>query len=161
MQLSKKMAEKLNDQINYELHSAYIYLAMAAVFESMTLRVFAKYYYKQADEERDHAMRIFKYLVDTGTKVVLKPIEDPNGKWDSVEKIVQATLDHEREVTGIINGLVALAEQEKDYATRSFLQWFVDEQVEEESSFEELLALVKMAGAAILPLELRVAQMLG
>lgn len=161
MQLSKKMAERLNDQINYELYSSYIYLAMAATFESMTLRVFARYYYKQADEKRGHAMKMFKYLVDTGTKVVLKPIDDPNGKWDSVEKIVQAALDHEKKVTGRINDLVTLAEQDKDFATRSFLQWYVDEQVEEESSAEELLSLVKMAGPAILPLELRVAQMLG
>jgi ferritin len=162
MLISQKMNDRLNDQINYELYSSYIYLAMAASLEKMNLKVFAQYYFKHADEERMHAMKMFKYIVDASGTVALKAIDDPKGKWDSVEKIVQQSLDHELKVTGRINDLVALAEQEKDYATRSFLQWYVDEQVEEVSSAEHLLALVKMAGPGqLLNLEYRVSQMLG
>jgi len=155
------MNDRLNDQINFEQYSSHVYLAMAAAFEKMGLKVFADYYIKHADEEREHAMKLFKYVVDVGGTVVLKAIDEPTGDWDTVEKIVQQTLDHELTVTRRINELVALAEQEKDYATRSFLQWYVDEQVEEVSNAEQLLSLVKMAGGQVFYLEHRLAQMAG
>ena len=161
MMISEKMNAKLNEQINAEQYSSHLYLAMAAAFESMTLRTFAKRFYMQADEERGHAMRIFKYVVDCGGTVTLKAIGEPKGKWNSVRQIIEAARDHELKVTAMINDLVALAEQEKDYATRSFLQWFVDEQVEEVSSMEELLALTKMAGDQVMYLEHRLATMMG
>jgi len=162
MLISQKMNDRLNDQINFEQYSSHTYLGMAAGFEKIGLKVFAAYFYKHADEERGHAMKMFKYVVDTGGTVVMKAIDEPKGKWDSVEKIVQQSLDHELKVTGRINDLVALAEQEKDYATRSFLQWYVDEQVEEVSTAEQLLTLVKMAGPSqVLYLEHRISQMMG
>ena len=162
MMISEKMNEKLNDQINYELYSSYIYLAMAAAFEKMGLKVFAQYYYTQSDEERMHAMKIFKFVVDVAGNIILKSIDEPKARYDSVEEIVQIARDHEMKVTKRINDLVALAEAEKDFATRSFLQWFVDEQVQEVATAEELLALVKMAGPSqMLNLEYRISTMLG
>lgn len=161
MMISEKMNEKLNDQINYELYSSYIYLAMAAAFEKMGLKVFAQYYYTQSDEERMHAMKIFKYVVDVGGTVTLKAVDEPQAKYNSVEEIVLTARDHELKVTARINDLIALAEESKDFATRSFLQWFVDEQVQEVAGADELLALVKMAGPSqMLNLEYRISTML-
>ncbi|MCX8052524.1 MAG: ferritin [Armatimonadetes bacterium] len=159
MLISQQMNDRLNDQINFEQYSSHTYLAMSAAFEKMGLKVFADYYRKHADEEREHAMKMFDYVVDAGGTVVIKAIDEPKGDWNSVEKIVQQTLEHEILVTKRINDLVELAEQEKDYATRSFLQWYVDEQVEEVSTAEQLLTLVKMAGDNILYLEHRISQM--
>jgi len=160
MLMSETMNAALNDQVNYEQYSSHIYLAMAAAFEKMSLKVFAQYYYRQADEERMHAMKMFKYIVDAGGTVKLKTIEGYDDNWETVEQIVQVARDHEIKVTRRINDLVALAEEERDYAARSFLLWFVDEQVQEVSAADELLSLVKMAGpAGLLYLEDRVAAM--
>lgn len=160
MMISEKMNTKLNEQITAELYSSHLYLAMASAFEGLCLRVFAKFYYKQAEEERDHAMKIFKYVIEQGGKVVMGAIDQPKGKFGSAQAIVEAARDHEVKVTKMIHDLVALAENEKDYATRSFLKWFVDEQVEEVATQEEILNLVKMAGPQqLLPLEHRISQM--
>lgn len=161
MLISDKMNARLNEQINNEQYSAHIYLAMAAVFEKMGLKVFAQYYYKQAGEETEHAMKIFKYVVDTGAEVKLMAIGEPEAKWSDAEEIVRAALEHELKVTRQINEIVALAEEEKDYATRTFLNWFVDEQVEEVSSAQEMVDLVTMTPKTmILPLENRIYRML-
>ncbi|MFQ3549143.1 MAG: ferritin [Armatimonadota bacterium] len=146
MMISQKMNDALNDQINAEQYSSHLYLAMAAAFEKMNLKVFAQRFYMQAEEETTHAMKFFKYIVDQGGDVCLKQINAPEGKFDSVKDIITEARDHEIKVTKMINSLAELAEKEKDYATRSFLQWFIDEQVEEVASMEELLALVEMAG---------------
>jgi ferritin len=162
MLISKKMNEKLNEQINFEQYSAHTYLGMATALESMGLKVLAGHFFKHAEEEQEHAMKMIKYVLGVGGTVTLKAIDEPKGKWDSVENIAKQTLDHELEVTKRINELVALAEEEKDYATRSFLQWYVDEQVEEVSNAEYLLGLAKMAGPQqVLNLEARVAQLMG
>lgn len=155
------MSARLNEQINNEQYAAHIYLAMAAAFEKMGLKVFAQYYYKQSNEETEHAMRIFKYVVDTGAEVKLKAIGEPDAKWSDAEEIVKAALEHELKVTAQINEIVALAEEEKDYTTRTFLNWFVDEQVEEVSSAQEMVDLVTMTPKTmILPLENRIYRML-
>jgi len=161
MLISDKMSARLNEQINNEQYAAHIYLAMAGAFEKMGLKVFAQYYYKQSAEETEHAMKIFKYVVDTGAEVKLKAIGEPEAKWSDAEEIVKAALEHELKVTGQINEIVALAEEEKDYATRTFLNWFVDEQVEEVSSAQEMVDLVTMTPKTmILPLENRIYRML-
>lgn len=157
MPISPQMNDRLNDQINFELFSSYVYLAMAADLDKTGLKVFAQFYYAQAEEERMHAMKMFKYVQDSGGTVILKAIEEPRASYDSVEELVTVARDHEVVVTNRIHGLVALAEEEKDYATRSFLQWYVDEQVQEVATADELVALVKMAGPSqLLPLEARV-----
>lgn len=161
MMISKKMEAALNEQINKEQYSAHLYLAMAAAFERMTLKVFAAYYYKQAEEETAHAMKIFEYVIDQGGTVILKAIGEPRTNYDSVQEIVDLALEHEIKVTNMINDLVALAEKENDFATRGFLEWFVKEQVEEVASAQEMSAVVKMTPTnMMLALESRVAKMM-
>jgi ferritin len=146
MMISGKMNKALNEQVTNELGASHRYLAMAYSFDHMGLRIFAQHFIKQSDEERMHAMKIAKYISDVGGEVVIGPIAPTKGTFNSAKAIVKAALESELTVTGQINDLVALSEKEKDYATNSFLRWFVDEQVEEVSSMTELLQLITMAG---------------
>lgn len=161
MLISQNMVDRLNEQINNEQYSAHLYLAMAAAFEKMALRIFAKYYYKQAGEETEHAMKLFKFVVDVGGDVELKAIAEPRRQYDSVADIVQAALEHEVKVTDQIKALAAAAEDEKDQITRSFLTWYLDEQVEEVSSAQEMVDIVRLTPSQMmLALENRVYRML-
>lgn len=161
MMTSENMNTKINEQINKEMYSSYLYLSMAATFEKLGLKVFAQYYYAQSAEETMHAMKLFKYVVDTGGTIRLQAIAEPTATWNTVEEIVTAARDHELQVTRWIHELVALAEEEKDYSTRSFLQWYVDEQVQEVAAAEELVSLVKLAGPhQLLNLEYRLQGMM-
>jgi len=144
--LDKKMLQKLNEQINHELHSAYLYLSMAAYFESMNFKGFAHWMKKQAQEEQVHAMKFFDYIYDRGDKVELTQIAAPEKKWKSPLAAFEAAYKHEQKVTGLIHALVKLANEQKDYATASFLQWYVDEQVEEEASADEIVQQLKLVG---------------
>lgn len=161
MQISQKMNDELNQQFTNEQYSSNLYLAMAGAFERLGLKVFAQYYIKQAEEETMHAMKFLKYIVDAGGSVAINAVPEPKLPKEDVASLVAAARDHELKVTGMINDLVALADKEKDYATRSFLSWFIDEQVEEVASAEEIVALVKMAGPQVLYVESRVARMMG
>jgi ferritin len=118
---------------------------MAFNLETMGLKVFAKWFTEQAAEEQMHAMKIAKYLLDQDAEVKLLALEEPPHQWDSVEAIVQNAVDHEIEVTKSISECVDYALEAKDHATTNFLQWFVDEQVEEVATAKELLGLVQMA----------------
>lgn len=161
MMISKKMTASLNGQIANELGASYKYLAMSYCFEDMGLKVFAKRFAQQADEERGHALKIAQFIQDVGGKVTFEALDKPKGDYKTAKELVQAALDSELTVTRQINELVAQSEQEKDYASRSFLQWFVDEQVEEVASMTELLKLVTMAGEQYLfQLEGRLAAMM-
>lgn len=142
--LKDNVQEALNKQINAELYSAYIYLSMAAYFESEALPGFAKWMEAQAAEEVAHAMRFYRYIYNRGGRVFMRPIEGPRGEWDGVVDVFQNTLDHERYVSSLIHDLVDLARTEKDHPTENMLQWFVEEQVEEEATAEELLDQLKM-----------------
>ncbi|MFA5553362.1 MAG: ferritin [Phycisphaerae bacterium] len=141
---SKKMQNALNEQINAELYSAYMYLAMSAYFESVNLRGFASWMRVQAQEETGHAMKIFGFVCERGGKVTLKAIDTPPDEWKSPLDVMQATYKHEQKVTGLINKLMDLAIKDNDHATKGFLQWFVDEQVEEEASADEIVQQLKM-----------------
>ncbi len=161
MMISEKMNQALNRQATNEFGASHTYLAMACRFSEMGLKVFSKRFFGQANEERDHALKILKYVEDVGGAVTLDGVAKPRSDYGSVAAIVQAALEAEKTVTTQINDLVALADSEKDYATRSFLQWFVDEQVEEVSSMQELLQLVNMVGDKnIFYAESRLAQMM-
>jgi ferritin len=160
MALSEAMNAKLNEQITNELNASQIYLAMACMFDDMGLRNMSRLFRAQADEERGHAMKILGYVPEAEGKVTLQAIPAPPAEWPSVEAAVEEALKHERKVTGQINNLVALADQEKDYASRSFLNWFVDEQVEEVGSMSSLLQATKLAGKNLLQLEAYVGHML-
>ena len=145
MMIPKKVANKLNEQVKNEFHSEWLYLAMTFSFESMNLPVFAQWFYLQAEEEHEHAMKIAKYLLDQGANVTLQALPEPKASYKSAEEISLAAVDHEKLVTKQIHQLVALAKAEKDTATEVFLNWFVDEQVEEVASVTQLYEMVKLA----------------
>ncbi len=142
--IPKKMEEALNGQLNAELYSAYLYLSMAAYFESVDLAGFANWMRIQNQEEQFHAMKFYDYIIERSGRVTLRSIEAPPSNWDSPLAAFEATLEHERKVTGLINDLVYLAREEKDNASEIFLQWFVNEQVEEEDNVSTVLGQLKL-----------------
>ncbi|MFP3867183.1 MAG: ferritin [Desulfobacteraceae bacterium] len=144
--LSPKMQTTLNNQINAELYSSYLYLAMSAYFQSINLAGFAQWMKVQAYEELMHAMKFYDHVNERGGRVLLEPIESPPSHWDSPLATFEAVFEHEQKVTGLIHNLVDLAVEERDHATNIFLQWFVTEQVEEEASAHELVQKLKLAG---------------
>lgn len=144
--LSEKMQSALNTQINKEIYSAYLYLSMAAYCEAKNLKGFANWMTVQVQEELSHAGKFFNFLADRGGKIILQPIDGPETEWDSPQAVFEHVYRHEQIVTGLINELVKLAREENDYATESFLKWFIDEQVEEEASASEVLEKIKLAG---------------
>ncbi|MDR2954197.1 MAG: ferritin [Prevotella sp.] len=154
--LSKKVEAALNAQINAEFWSAYLYLSMSAHFAADGKPGLANWFKIQFDEEQEHALRFFNYVIERGGKVELKPIEKVDLSWNSPLHAFEETLKHEKVVTALINDLVALAREEKDYATESMLQWFVNEQVEEEStaqSYIDALNMIKDNGFGIYTLD--------
>ena len=144
--LKKSIETALNKQVNAELWSSYLYLAMDAHFRSVNLNGFANWMRLQAQEELQHAMKIYDYIDERDGKISLTAIAAPKGTWKTPLDVFQDTLKHERKVTSLINNLTALAEKEKDYATKNFLEWFVDEQVEEESNASTIVEQIKLAG---------------
>jgi ferritin len=150
--IGKKMLDALNEQINAELYSAYLYRAMAAQFEADNLRGFAHWMDVQAKEEENHARKIYEFLVDRGGRVVLKAIGAPPAEWKSALAVFEDSYAHEQKVTGLINRLFEMAAKENDYPTQVELQWFVKEQVEEEKSAGDIVAMLKMVGESGTPL---------
>jgi ferritin len=136
----------MNEQVNAELYSAYLYLSMAADFEAANLRGMAHWMQLQAKEEVGHALKFFKHIFERGGRVTLTPIAAPPAKWDSAQAAFEAAYKHECHVTSLINELVDLAGAENDHASAVFLQWFVNEQVEEEANASEILHQLKMIG---------------
>jgi len=145
--LSPKMESAFNNQINAELYSSYLYLAMAAYLHEANLPGFAHWMMIQAQEENFHAMKFYNYLVERGGRVRLDAIPKPPETWDSPLAVLLATQEHESKVTRSINSLMDLAITEKDHASTSFLRWFVDEQVEEEDSVQTLVQRLRLIGS--------------
>ncbi len=137
--LSTKVQDALNSQINAELYSAYLYLAMTAYFEAENLHGFANWMRVQAGEEMTHAMKIYDFVNERNGRVVLKPVAGPPTEWESPLAVFEKAYQHEQEVTGLINRLVDLSIGESDHATQSFLKWFIDEQVEEEANADNVV----------------------
>jgi len=146
MKLSSKLEKVLNDQINLELSSAYAYLGMAAYFERTPFTGFAKWMELQSKEELGHADRFFKYIVERGGKVTLQAIPEPKCEYKSPLDAFKASLGHEQKVSASICAIYELAAGEKDFATQSFLKWFLDEQVEEERNVGDMLAKLELVG---------------
>lgn len=146
--LSERMQKALNDQLNAELYSGYLYLSMNAYFKSINLDGFANWMAAQAQEEVTHAMKFYDFINQRGGRVVLAAIDTPPADWESPLAVFEQTLAHECKVTDLINRLVDLANDEKDHATQVFLQWFVTEQVEEEESVGGVLEQLKLMGEA-------------
>lgn len=140
------MEKAINDQINAEIASSYLYLAMAAYCDNTGLPGAANWMRQQVQEELFHVMKMYHYLVERGGKVVLGAIAQPPHTWESPLAVFQAVLDHEKKVTGLINTLTDLAIKESDHATINFLQWFIAEQVEEEAAAGAVVAKLKLAG---------------
>ena len=144
--LSAKMQEALNDQLNAEWYSSYLYVAMKAYFESLGLKGFANWMGVQAKEEWVHGEMFYAQVNDRRGRVLLKEIAAPPTEWKSPLNVFEHTLEHEQIVTGRINKLVDMAAGESDHATNAFLQWFVTEQVEEEANADAILQQLKLIG---------------
>ena len=144
--IDSKVADALNKQINQEMTASYHYYAMSAHFEQKNLGGFASWMMVQRNEELAHADRLYRYVLDRGGEVVLEAIEKPRTEFDSIRDVFQFAFETEKANTLSINELYTLAKSVNDYATLSHLQWFIDEQVEEEKTFDDALALIDMAG---------------
>jgi ferritin len=144
--ISKAMQAAMNDQIKFEMESAYLYLAMAADFHAKSLDGMAQWMRYQAQEELGHALRFFNHIDERGGRVGLQAIAKPQKEWPSPLAAFEAAYDHERLITGRIDELVKIAESENDNAAKIMLQWFVSEQVEEEASVSKVVDMLKMIG---------------
>lgn len=141
--LSKKLTEELNEQIKFEFFSAHLYLSMASYCANNDLPGFENWFLAQVDEERFHAMKFYNYMNARGEKALLKGFDDPKSDFKSIVDVFAYSLEHERFVTSRIYHLMDIAQSEKEYATISLLNWFVNEQVEEEENFGKLLSQLK------------------
>ena len=142
--INKKMENAINKQINWELYSSYLYLSMSAYFESTNLKGFSSWMRVQAMEEQTHTKRFYDFLTARGGRVILSTIKSPPSDWKSPLSVFENVLEHEQHVTSLINSLIDLSVKLKDHATNSFLQWFVNEQVEEEASADEVVQSLKL-----------------
>jgi ferritin len=140
---SERFVEALNDQIGRELNAAHQYTAVAAYYDQETFPRLAKFFYDQAEEERGHAMKMVGYLRDTGSNLRLGEIKAPRGTFADHVEPIRLALEHEKKVTVSISALFEIARETNDYASESFMQWFVDEQVEEEATMDALLQVAE------------------
>jgi ferritin len=144
--ISQAVSKAMNDQIQAELYSAYLYLAMSAHFEAENMPGFAHWMQLQAQEEMEHAMKFYGFIHDRGGRVVLQAIQQPQTSFDSTLAIFEQAYAHEQKVTALINSIYDVARQENDYASQTFLNWFVEEQVEEEKNASMIVDTLKMVG---------------
>lgn len=144
--MKKKVVDAVNKQIQAEFESAYLYLAMSAHFETENMAGFAHWMRIQWEEEIQHAFKFYNMLIDRDEKVKLLPISEPKDDFGSSLEVFQKSLDHEKEITKKINDLYGLAVEEKDYPLQNLLQWFIDEQVEEENNVRDIIQQLKMIG---------------
>jgi ferritin len=146
MLISKELNAAFNEEIGLELFSSHQYMVMAAWFDELALKKLSELFFKQGEEERTHAMKFIKYVMDAGGKVEIPTVDAPQSTYATVEEAIRASYDWEMEVTRRINALMALAIDQKDYIAQDFLRWFVTEQLEEVSSMDRLLKVVRQAG---------------
>ena len=159
--INKAMQDAMNEQINREFFSSYLYLSMAAYFEEKNLAGFAHWMRIQEAEEREHAMKFYNFILERGGRVILKTLEAPKTEWKSSLELFEEAAAHEAMITASINSLYELALKEKDYPALTMLQWFITEQVEEEKNAAEIVANLKLIedrGTAVLMLDHRLAK---
>ena len=144
--LNTRILDELNKQMNAELYSAYLYLSMSAYFESINMAGCANWMRVQAQEEMTHTMKFYSFIVERDGRIKMSSIKAPPDEWNSPLDAFESAYAHEQKVTGMINDLVNIAIEEKDHATNSFLQWFVNEQVEEEATTEGIVQKIKLMG---------------
>ncbi|MCT4597335.1 MAG: ferritin [Vallitalea sp.] len=147
--LSKKLLEEINEQIKYEFYSSHLYLAMASYCYSIDLDGFANFFMVQAEEEKFHAMKFFNFVNEMDETVEIKGLDTPENNYDGIIDIYEKTLEHEKFVTSRIYKLMDIAMEEREHATISFLKWFIDEQVEEESTVKGILQKLKRANGDV------------
>ena len=153
MLIGNKVVDAINEQIGYEFSASMQYVAIAAHFAADALPQLSQHFFRQAEEENEHAMRFIKYVVDAGGRVVIPAIDAPQAKFKTAEAAIKLSLDQEVKVTHQINALVELARSENDYITINFLQWFLTEQLEEVSSMDNLLKIVQRGADNLLQVE--------
>ena len=146
MLISNELNAAFNEEIGLELFASHQYMAMAAYFDELALKKLSAMFFKQADEERAHAMKFIKYLMDAGAKVQVPAVKAPQAAFATVEEAIRLSYDWEMEVTRHINALMTMAIDQKDYIAQDFLRWFETEQLEEVSTMDRLLKVVKQAG---------------
>ncbi len=144
--MSEKLNKAMNEQINAEMYSAYLYLSMASWLEDENFPGMASWMKAQAQEEMEHAMKFYEFINDRRHKVNLLPIEGPKTSWNSPQEAFEDSFEHEKYVTSRIHALMEIAREEKDYAAEAFLQWFVTEQVEEEAAVDAILSRMQAMG---------------
>lgn len=144
--INEKVGKILIEQVNKELYSAYLYLSMSAYFSDLGLLGFANWMRIQAQEETAHAMLIYDFLIDRSERVVLASIDAPPNNWNNPLQVMEEVLKHEIYVTSLINNIVTIAEEAKDRATMSYMNWFIDEQVEEEANAQDIISKLKLIG---------------
>ena len=144
--IKKELEKAFNEQLQREIFSSYLYLAMAAYCEKLGLKGFATWFRAQTQEEMVHAMKFYQYILERGGDVELESIEKPQKEWVSIQEVLEAVYKHECYITENINKLMDLAIELNDHAAKSFLNWFIDEQVEEEDSALDMLEKVKFVG---------------
>ena len=154
--MNKRIEDAINEQLNFEIESAHVYLAMNGYVATLGLEGFVQWFDVQYQEELAHSKKFMNYINERGGRVIIKGFEDPRTEYKSLQEVFEVALEHEYEVTKRINNIMKIAHEENDYATISFLQWFIDEQVEEEDSFSTMIdkiKLVKDAGLYMLDKE--------
>ncbi len=144
--IKENIEKALNQQLNQELYAFYVYLSMSAYFESMNLNGFANWMRFQAEEEKNHGLKFYDYILQANGRIDLKQIDAPKKSWKSVQEVFEDTYNHEKKVTESIYDIVDLSISERDHATHNFLQWFVREQVEEEATALKILEKIKLIG---------------
>lgn len=144
--LSKELVDLLNNQVNMEWYSAYMYLEIYGYYADLNLGGFANWFNVQAQEERDHAMLFMKYLQNNGEKFILKDVKAPNGSYSDFKEPALAAFEHERKVTASINNIYAVAYEQKDFRTMQFLDWFIKEQGEEEKNTDDIVKRYDLFG---------------
>ncbi len=144
--ISQKMQDALNEQINKEFFSAYLYLSMSAYFDSKNLAGMSQWMKLQSEEEYQHALKFYDFVLRVGGKVKLSAIDAPKTSWDSAQQVFEESLAHEQFISKSIHTLMDLAIEESDHPTKSFLQWFVDEQVEEEDNVQQIVDNFNLIG---------------
>ena len=144
--ISEKLAKALNEQVNAEYYSAYLYHSMSSCMERVALKGAANWLFVQAKEEMAHGINMYQYILDRGAVPVLSAIQQPPSSFADINEIFEAVLEHEQKVTGLINALASLAMQENDHAFYQFIMWYVNEQVEEEANVSDILGRLEMIG---------------
>lgn len=145
--VSDELLEKLNEQMNYEFFSAQAYLALAAYCASESWEGFSHWFIRQAEEEQAHGMKIFRFINDLGKRAIVTGMENPNNDYSSILDAFESAYAHEKEVTRRIYAISDIALNEREHATYQFLKWFIDEQVEEESTFDSLVQRLRRIGS--------------